>query len=163
MSTQFIIRILLIFHLTGLIIMAGTTVVDYFTFKTFCGLAVEAPNEAAGLLPIMARFAVLVKAGAALLVVTGITMLALGKWVWWQQLWFKLKTALVVLLILNGMLTGNKLGSAFRQVVAHSGFNFMEQTALLRHNLNRFYLIQLAIFFAIIALSVIKPSRNPVN
>jgi len=160
MKTRLTIRILLIFHLAGLVIMAGTTVVDYFTFKTFCELAGQTDNKAIGLLPIMARFGILVRAGAVLLIVSGVSMLVVEKWTMWQQLWFKIKMLLVILLILNGMFTGNKLGSDFRRVVAHSSANFMHQTDLLRHNLNCFYLIQLVIFLAIIMLSVIKPGKN---
>jgi len=39
MKTYLILRILLASRITGLTIMAGTTIIDYFTFKTFWRLA----------------------------------------------------------------------------------------------------------------------------
>ncbi|WP_436486341.1 hypothetical protein [Chitinophaga sp. ARDCPP14] len=156
MKLYLILRILLALHITGLVTMAGTTIVDYITFNTFWKFADEGDNRSLGLLPLMARYGALVRTGAAMLVITGITMLILVKGAWWGQLWFKIKMALVILLVLNGMLIGNKQGTKFRQIVSDNTSGFMQQTADVRITLHRFYLIQLGIFFIIILISAVK-------
>ena len=90
MNMNLFFRILLVLHLCGLTIMAGTTVVDYFTFKTFCRLANVGDNREQGLLPIMSRYGELVRIGAAILIFSGLTMLVLEKGVWLEP-WFKIK------------------------------------------------------------------------
>jgi len=136
--------------------MAGTTVVDYITFKTFCKLTDQGDDRSLGLLPLMSKYGGLVRAGAVIIILTGLGMLVLLKGVWWEQLWFKIKMALVIMLILHGMFVGNKQGLKFRKIIADNGTGLIQQIADLRTNLNRFYLIQLAIFFVIILVSVIK-------
>jgi hypothetical protein len=163
MNTPLFLRILLALHLTGLVIMAGTTVVDYFTFKTFCRLADGGDHRSVGLLPIMARYGELVRTGAVIIILTGIGMLVLARGIWWEQPWFRIKLALVVLLIGNGMFVGNKQGLKFRKLFTDSGPDLIQQTADIGATLNRFYLMQLTLFFVIILLSVIKLDRGPIK
>jgi hypothetical protein len=54
-------------------------------------------------------------------------MLILSKDLWWQQWWFKIKMALVALLILNGILIGNKQGSKLRKLIADNGHDFIHR------------------------------------
>jgi hypothetical protein len=163
MRTQLFLRILLVLHLTGLVIMAGTTVVDYFTFKTFCRLADEGDNRSLGLLPIMARYGELLRTGAVIIIITGIGMLVWTGGVWWVQTWFKVKIALVILLVLNGILVGNIQGVKFRKIFTDNSPDLMQQTTDISANLNRFYLMQLTLFFVIMLLSVIKLDRGPIK
>src|SRR5882762_2001125 len=154
MRTQIFLRVLLALHISGLIIMAGTTVIDYVTFKTFWKLTDQGDNRSLGLIPLMSKYGGLVRTGAAIIILTGIGMLVLVKGVWWELLWFKIKMALVIVLILNGMFVGNRQGLKFRKILADNGPDLIQQTTDLRTNLNRFYIIQLGIFFAIILVSV---------
>ncbi len=148
-------RILLVLHLSGLTIMAGTTVVDYFTFKTFCRLANAGNNREQGLLPIMARYGELVRIGAAILIFSGLTMLVLKNSVWLEK-WFPIKIGLVVLLLLNGIFVGNNLGLKFRKMIVDTAAT-VEQLTDIKGSLNLFYLAQLTIFLLIIMVSVVRP------
>ena len=160
MKEYLILRILLAFHLAGLTIMAGTTIIDFVTFKTFCRLMGEDTNKASGLLPLMSVYGGLVRVGAVILMLTGASMFILLNGIWWQQLWFKIKMGLVVLLILNGMLVGNKNGIKLRSMACEGLPDLVRRTADVRDNLNRFYITQLVIFSLIILLSAIKFDRN---
>ena len=151
------LRILLAFHLTGLTIMAGTTIIDFFTFKTFCRLVDHGDNKAAlNLLPLMSGYGSFVRAGAVILILTGAGMFLIMKGIWWEQLWFKVKIALVLLLVLNGMLVGNKQGARLRNMASEGFPDFVQRTVHIRANLDRFYVIQLVIFFMIILVSAVK-------
>jgi uncharacterized membrane protein len=156
-----LLRILLIVHVCGLAVMAGTTVVDYFTFKIFCNMIDAGDNQAQGLLPVMARFGGLVRMGAGALLLSGVTMVAI-KSAWWDEVWFKVKLGLVILLVLNGMFVGNSLGVKFRNMALNSCTLVQKGTGI-NTNLNRFYLVQLILFILIIFVSVIRPGRPVIH
>ena len=160
MKEYLILRILLACHLAGLTMMAGTTIIDFFTFKTFCRLMSDDINKASGLLPLMSAYGSFLRAGAVILILTGASMFILLDGIWWQQLWFKIKMGLVVLLMLNGMLVGNKNGLRLRSMAYKGLPDLVRQTADIRDNLNRFYMTQLVIFSLIILASAIKFDRN---
>lgn len=86
MKEYLILRILLAFHLAGLTMMAGTTIIDFFTFKTFCRFMSADINKASGLLPLMSAYGNFVRAGAVILILTGASMFILLNGIWWQQL-----------------------------------------------------------------------------
>jgi hypothetical protein len=138
--------------------MAGTTVVDYCTFKTFCSMTDAGDNRSQGLLPIMARYGNLVRTGAVILIITGLAMLACKNDLW-NEWWFRIKMTLVILLVFNGMFVGNNLGLKFREAIQMEG-PLPQKIIDIGTKLNRFYLLQLAIFLLIILLSAIRPQRH---
>lgn len=161
MTMTLLLRVCLALHLCGLVIMTGTTVVDYITFKLFCNLLHAAGPRALGLLPIMARYGALVRTGAAILLISGVIMVRIDSF-WWREAWFKVKLGLVILLVLNGAFPGNRLGSEFRQrAIADPAF--LQQDAAMATSLNRFYLLQLVLFLLIILISVIRPGRQVIS
>lgn len=156
-----LLRILLALHLCGLVIMAGTTVIDYVTFKTFCNLTDAGDHRAQGLLPLMERYGGLVRTGTAILILTGIGMFII-KSNWWEETWFKIKIALVLLLVLNGMFVGNTLGMKFRKLITDGGM-LSQAVTKVSTNLNRFYLLQLLLFLLIIIISAIRPGQHAIR
>lgn len=159
MKTQIFNGALLTLHVVGLVLMAGSTLMDYVTFKTFWKLTDLGDNRSLGLLPLMARYGTFVRTGAALLILTGVSMLILSTHLL-QHSWFKIKLVLVALLIMNGILVGNKQGSKLRKIIADNGADLIHQAAPVKSVLNSFYLIQLTLFFAIILFSVMKPGET---
>lgn len=153
-----LLRVLLALHLCGLVLMAGTTVIDYFTFKTFCSLTGSGDGRAQGLLSLMARYGGFVRTGAVMLILTGVLMFAINS-SWWEQLWFKIKLALALLLVLNGIFSGNNLGLKFRKLALDNAV-FTQKGAEVSAQLNRFYVLQLILFALLIAVSVIRPARQ---
>jgi uncharacterized membrane protein SirB2 len=156
MSRLYLLQSVLTLHLIGLVIMAGTTIVDYLTFKTFWNLVELEKEKSRSLLQVMSRYSRLIGIGAALLILTGLGMMVITGGVFGEQWWFRIKFALVILLVLNGVFIGRRQGSRLRKLIVDSGFDLTRQTTRLRSNLNRFYLTQLAIFLVIIFLSVFK-------
>ncbi|MBS1604638.1 MAG: hypothetical protein JST42_18375 [Bacteroidetes bacterium] len=142
---QLLLRILLPLHLTGLVLMAGTTIFDYYCFKTL------------HFLHLASKFGVLIRTGAIIIIATGITMLIMEKDSWSQPL-FRLKLGLTAILILHGMLVGNPRATKFRTLITH---NNTEHLDTLTSGLNRFYLLQLTLFLTIILISVSIPRDHP--
>ena len=161
-NPQFFFRLLLALHIIGIVVMTGTTVVDYMTFKIFCKLADQRPDRSVGLLPVMSKFGVLVRAGAGTIILTGIGLLVLSKDIL-QQPWFHLKLVLVTGLFLHGILVGNPHGMRFRSLVADNNGHLLQEIASERAILDRFYIVQLALFLIIILVSVIAPGSTALS
>ncbi|WP_431198896.1 hypothetical protein ACQ86K_23360 [Mucilaginibacter sp. P19] len=112
MNTSLFLPALLILHLTGLTIMAGTTIVDFTVFKTFWKHFDDNTEKSKGILAGTSKSSTLIGIGAALLVITGIGMMALTHGVFGEQLWFRIKIGIVLVLMLNGIfLEGSKAKS----------------------------------------------------
>ncbi|KAA2241889.1 DUF2214 family protein [Chitinophaga agrisoli] len=159
-KTEILLRLLLTLHITGLVVMAGATLIDYITFRTFWDFADHGNSRSSlGLLPLMAKYGALVRTGAGILFISGIAMFMI-KNSWWEQPWFKVKLVLVAILILHGILVGNRTGINFRKMVVDNSPDFIQHVVNIRVTLNRFYLIQLALFFVIILVSVLRSGRG---
>jgi hypothetical protein len=155
MKIYLVFRVLLALHITGIIMMAGTTMIDYLTFKTFWKFADQGDSRALSLIPLMAKYGTLIRTGAGTLILTGIMMLILEKNAWWETS-FKIKMGLVALLVLNGLLVGNKQGHKLREAVTAHSADFIQHTIGIRESMDRFYPLQLTLFFLIILISVIR-------
>lgn len=156
MNAHYLLPSLLTLHVSGLIMMAGTTLVDFITFRTFLTLMDQGQEKSSGWIQAMSKYGRFIGIGGALLILTGIGMMAVTRGVFGDQLWFRIKIGLVVLVILNGMLIGRRLGVKLKKSLTDSSADSSKVIGNLRGKLNRFYQSQLAIFFIIIILSVFK-------
>lgn len=156
MNTEIIFHSLLTLHISGLVILAGTTVVDYVIFKTFWKLFDQEKEKSTSLFQAMSKFTMLIGIGAALTILTGIGMMALTHGVFGEQLWFRIKFILVIILILNGLLVGRRQGLKLMKIINDRNSDYTQQIKSVRSKLKRFHLFQLIIFFTIIFLSVFK-------
>jgi hypothetical protein len=159
MKMQLIIRGLMALHIIGIIIMAGTTMIDYLTFNTFWKLADHGDARSLGLIPLMARYGAFIRIGAVALILTGITLLFLQKTDWFQHFWFKVKLGLFFLLLLNGIFIGNTQGHKFRETVSAHASDFVGHTTQIRKKMNLFYPVQLTLFFLTISISMMQPGK----
>ena len=154
MNTSTLLQSLLTLHLLGLITMAGTTLIDYSTFKTFWKQFDKDQSLSPGLLEARSKFSRIAGIGAAVLILTGFGMMAVTHGVFGEQLWFRIKFALVILLISNSLIVGRRQGIKLNKL--STGTGDLAQISLARTYLNRFYLTQLTIFLVIVFLSVFK-------
>jgi hypothetical protein len=104
----------------------------------------------------LSRLGVLLGIGAALLVLSGTGMLLLTRGVFIHQLWFKVKLALVAILILNGFGFGGRQIARIKKLMQPVPAG-VGSSAALREPLAKvrlFYVLQLLVFLVIIGLSV---------
>ncbi|MFS2189594.1 hypothetical protein ACCC92_23155 [Mucilaginibacter sp. Mucisp84] len=156
MNTSLFLPALLILHLTGLTIMAGTTIVDFTVFKTFWKHFNDDKDKSKGILTGTSKSSTLIGVGAALLVITGIGMMALTHGVFGEQLWFRIKIGIVLVLMLNGIFFGRKQGEELRMIMNNDKAYLAERVDQIKVNLNIFFTVQLILFFSIVFLSVFK-------
>lgn len=151
MNTMILLNIFLIAHLTGLALMAGTTVADTVTFNTFSKSFRKNGTPSLTLLALMDKFSALLGIGAALLIISGTGMMVITHGAFAHQIWFKIKLALILTLILNGFLVGGRQKSKLKNHL-DSG----EEAENVMGNIKLFYVAQLAVFLTIILLSIFK-------
>ncbi|AYL96798.1 DUF2214 family protein [Mucilaginibacter celer] len=156
MNTATFLQSILVLHLSGLVIMAGTTIVDFTTFKTFWKHFDESPGKSKDILVTTSMSSRLIGIGAALLVITGIGMMALTNGVFGEQLWFRIKIAIVVVLLLNDILFGRRQAEKLRKIINADSAYLTETVNQIRTRLNIFFALQLLLFFSIVFLSVFK-------
>jgi hypothetical protein len=158
MGMQNIYHLALVGHILGLTIMAGTTLVDYILFKQLWKqYAVSKPN---GLIlrSSMAKYRALFGIGIILLIISGITMMGITNGIFGEQLWFRIKFGLVLLIIINGLAIGGRQGKKLNKLLSEeaTGKNIDTPLAKVKGNINIFQLAQMLIFLTIFVLSVFK-------
>jgi hypothetical protein len=156
MNTLILLQTLLILHLSGLTLMAGTTVTEYITFNTFSKQYEKEKERSLNLLGLMKKLSALLGVGAALLILSGIGLLILTNGVFLHQFWFKIKLILILTLVLNGFLVGGRQESKLKTSINTNGSVPCEQTTSVMLRLKIFYRVQMSLFFVIILLSVFK-------
>src|SRR4249919_1503570 len=143
MIITYLLPALLSLHLIALILMAGTTLLDFITIRGFWRLFETQKEKAFGLLEATASYSRMIGIGAAFLIVTGFGMMFVTHGVFGEQLWFRIKFALVLLLVANGIFIGRRLGLQLRKKVSGTDPVNPDVIIQVRKNLRRFHLSQL--------------------
>ena len=156
MNAMIFLQILLVVHLSGLALMAGTTVVDTVTFRFFSKSLEKQRERSLSLLALMGKLEALLGIGAALLILSGTGLLIITHGAFVHQIWFKIKLALILTLILNGFIVGGRQKSKLKTGINGNGPTFDIQTNQAIRNIKMFYMAQMGLFLTIIFLSVFK-------
>jgi hypothetical protein len=158
MNTQAIYHLSLVTHIVGLTLMAGTTLVQYIIFKKFRKLAALDYSKGITILDSTSRLPGLSGIGIILLILSGVSMMAITHGAFGEQIWFRIKFGLVIIIIINGLAIGRRQGIKLRKLLDEkiSG-NLIEARLLkLENNIGYFHFIQLALFLTVFVLSVFK-------
>jgi len=145
----------LLLHLVGLVLFAGTTTADFVSFRQFWKQYALDAITAKPMLQTMTKFPLLMGLGMAAIILSGVGMMAMTHGVFGEQLWFRIKFAIVLLIILNNIIVGRRLVVSLKKKIADSA-NDAGETSRIKNNLRLFHYAQLVMFFAIILLSVFK-------
>ncbi|MDR6805988.1 hypothetical protein J2Y45_003180 [Dyadobacter sp. BE34] len=149
-------QLFLVFHLSGMVLMIGTTVAEFVVFRVFVKLLSSHDKAVAGMLKLMSGLGKLLPVGGVLLLISAIGLMAVTEGIYLSQLWLQVKLALILLLPVNGMLIGNREMKRLKSSLSIEGDGPDTATPSSIMKLNRFYLVQLLVFFSIIILAVFK-------
>lgn len=155
MNTYTLLQTFLTLHLTGLVLMAGTIVVDSMVYRAFWRQYDDDKERSLNLLTVSGKFGRVTGIGAAVIILTGIGMMAITHGVFGEQLWFRIKFGLVILLILINLFARRR-GLRLRKTIGLGDANSMVIVTKARAFLGRYFLAAFTIFFLIILLSVFK-------
>ncbi|MBV4358329.1 hypothetical protein [Pinibacter aurantiacus] len=148
----------LVTHIIGLTILAGSTLMDYLVSKKFWQQLILDRERGVAIQEAMARIPLLMGVSLILLIASGVTMMGITHGVFGEQLWFRIKFGLVVIIILNGMIIGRRQTMKLKKIIASTPSISVADESLIkiRSNLNLFHIIQLTLFVIVFVLSVFK-------
>ena len=146
------------FHITGICLMAGVTLVDFILTRKFWTFYAKDPQQGILVKQMTNRLPLLIIAGIILILLSGVGMMAATNGVFDTMLWFRVKMILVLLVILNGLINGRRLAGRLNRVLASAVPQSADEQPLnrIRKNLDLFYISQLILFFIIFFLSAFK-------
>lgn len=153
---QTTLHTLLFLHLTGLVLIAGTTVIERITYSLFWKQYAADKPKGIAVLQTIARFTRLTAIGGILLILSGVGMMIVTKGVFDQFTWFRVKMVIVLLLILNIVLVGRRNLLKLRQAVIKNTATEISNWQQLKRNVSGFQYAQLAFLILIVFLSVFK-------
>lgn len=155
---QNIYNLALVLHIVGIAITAGTTFIDFVTFKQFWKIVtVDNPKGALleGMLHKLQRF---MGIGMLLIIISGVLMMVYLHGVWGQQIWFQVKIGILILILINGLGIRRWVGSRLRKLLAAgpSANSFNAELSRLKGNAALIHTFQMVFFVIIFVLSVFK-------
>lgn len=158
MNLQTLYHLALVTHIIGLTTMAGATLADYILFKQFWKQYYLAKEKGMAVLETLSKLPMLMGIGILLLLLSGFTMMGITHGVFGEQLWFRIKFALVIIIILNGIVLGRRQGLKLRKLLVDNspGKNQPSELLKIKGNIRLFHLSQILLFLVVFVLSVFK-------
>lgn len=158
MSTT-LYQIALVTHVVGITIMAGTTFIDFVTFRAFWNAFRIDLTKGLVLETYLYKLQRFLGIGMLLILVSGVLMMVRLHEVWGAQIWFRIKMGILLLIIINGLGLRRVLGSQLKKVL--NGENVGEESItekwqVLKRNFMSVQLIQMLLFIIIYILSIFK-------
>jgi hypothetical protein len=148
----------LVLHICGLAVWTGSTVAEYILFKQFWKIHDEDKEKADAAYLLLLRLGPLAGAGAALVVLSGITMFSVTGGVFGSHTWFQVKMMLLLIAITNGLVVGRPLKATLRRLLKNetAGKNNMTEFAMIKRRMKVFHIVQMSIFLLIFVCSTFK-------
>lgn len=141
-------------HIIGIVLFAGTAYIDYIISKQFWN--VYSTNRSA-VLPIentMSKIQKIAGIGGGLIILSGIMMIYINPF-WGQQTWFRVKMAILLIVLINGSVFRQKKFGRSLNLLA-SGNSPNSNVLTLKRSLNTVQLIQIVLLTTMFILSVFK-------
>lgn len=139
-------------HITGLTLAAGTTLVGFLVNRRFWKFYTADRMKALTVMELGARLPAVIGIGMGLLLLSGFFLMFLTKGVFAEQIWFRIKGILVILVIANSFVA-RSLTKRMKTLIAANDSNGLSS---LKQKVNIFYIVQLLLFFSIFVLGVFK-------
>ena len=148
----------LVLHIIGITLMGGATVMDYLGFRKFWQVLKNDRQGSILFLEIGTTYQRLMGIGMLLIIISGITMMAYMHAIWGEQIWFRIKFVLLLVIILNGLgirrILGNKLKKELH--VIDPDADVILTFSKFKGKIFAVHSLQLFLFVAIYILSVFK-------
>ena len=148
-------NIFLILHITGIVIIAGTTLTTYFIAKQFWKFIQTNKPRAVIINSTNLFFGKLTAIGGMLTILSGIIMVIVLHGALVSQIWFRVKMILVVMIILNASVFARVQNKKLEKLLAVN-INTIHQLNPIKSKMNLYYVIQCILLIAIFVLSVFR-------
>lgn len=158
MTTLQLLNLSLVFHIVGLTAVAGSTLVSFVMQGQFWKQYQLDKEKGKAVLSAASPLPRIGGIGFLLLILSGVSMMFITHGVFGEQSWFRVKMAILVIIIINGLAFGRRNDRRVQKLVKEeeNGQDTSINMMSIRTRMNIFYLIQLALFVTIFTLSVFK-------
>ncbi|HTF17605.1 MAG TPA: hypothetical protein VK658_06005 [Chryseolinea sp.] len=146
----------IVLHIVGISLLTGATVFDFLGFRKFWRLI---PTDRSGSIIVLESNTVcqrLMGIGMALIIVSGIVMMYYMHRVWGTQIWFRIKFALLLVVIINGLGIRRMLGSKLTKRIQLTTHSITLELSTLKQNMMLVHILQFVLLLLIFILSVFK-------
>ena len=140
----------LFIHITGISIAAGTTFISFLVNRRFWQAYGTNRLKALTLVELSSRFPRITGLGIGLLILSGMYFMFLTKGAFGEQLWFRIKMVLVILVIIINIVI-NILEKRVKGMVTAE-----VDAGSIRTKLTSYYIVQLFLFLMIFVMGVFK-------
>jgi hypothetical protein len=145
-----------VLHIAGIVGAAGTCLIDLIIFRYFWNIYPQHTTEGVAIEHLLTRLQRVMAIGMMLIIISGVMMMFYLHAVWGQQLWFRVKMGLLLLIVFNGLAFRRALGNRIHTRVAAEPNGLWVHQASVRLRITTVQLVQLTLFVIIFALSVFK-------
>ena len=150
-----LLLICLVLHITGIVLLGGTTLMNYIISRQFWSYIKTDRNRAVIINSTTMVFGRITGIGGVLTILTGIGMVAIVHGAVDSQLWFRVKMILVLLIILNSLFVARPQNLKLKKLLSTEDKLSNELTSL-KSKMALYYALQLIMLLSIFVLSVFK-------
>jgi hypothetical protein len=145
-----------VLHIAGIVAAAGISLIDFILFRQFWTIYERHTGEGIVIERVLLRLQRVMAIGMMLIIVSGVMMMFYLHAVWGQQLWFRIKMGLLLLVIVNGLAFRRRLGNRIHARVTAEANGLWVHEGSLRANITAVQGVQLLLFMIIFTLSIFK-------
>jgi hypothetical protein len=158
MNSGQLLHFSLVFHIIGLTIVGGSTLVAFLVQNQFWKQYEQDTGKAIGIMVVSARMPRITTIGLLLLILSGMSMMAITHGAFGAQLWFKVKMIILLIIIINALIGGRRIGTMLKRIITEdtNGKEMKPEFTSAKWKMRIFYLIQLSLIVTIFVLSVFK-------
>jgi len=150
-------NIALVTHIVGITLMAGATFIDFIIFKQFWKAYPSDKPKSIVIEDMLHRLQRFMGIGMLVILVSGVVMMVYLHQVWGQQIWFRGKMGVLVLVIINGLGIRRSMGSKLKRLLTEESLSdFDGKRSGLKSNITLVHAFQLLFFLIMFTLSVFK-------
>jgi hypothetical protein len=151
----------LVTHIVGITMLAGTTFIDFVTFRHFWKIFPDDKTKGFVIGDILYRLQRFMGIGMLLILASGILMMAYMHQVWGEQTWFRIKMGVLLLVIINGLAFRRTLGTKLKRLMTeiasgNTTGNVGARLSMLKGRITIVHILQILFFITIFTLSVFK-------
>ena len=158
MNSGQLLHFSLVFHIIGLTIVGGSTLVAFVVQNQFWKQYEQDTGKAIGVMVAAAKMPRITMIGLSLLILSGMSMMVITQGVFGAQLWFKVKMIVLLIIIFNAVILRRNSGVMLKRLFTEdtNGKEMNSELTSAKWRLRIFYLIQLSLIVTIFVLSVFK-------
>lgn len=147
----------LVVHIIGITMMAGITFIDFIIFKQFWRIFPGDKAKGVVIEDTLYRLQKFMGIGMLVIIVSGVAMMVYLHQVWGQQIWFRVKMGVLILIIINGLGIRRRMGTNLKKLLNEGpGNSFDVKLSRLKSGITMVHIFQLLFFIIIFVLSVFK-------